>query len=139
MAALIRGDSEQRHSTLVWDARLHRAARKRAADMGRRGYFGHVDPDGNGPNYHVTQSGYKLPIKWTAFRASNQVESLIAGDIDPDKTCERWLNSPKHRRHILGLTGFFLDHTRFGVAHARVPGSPYTDYWVYISAPPEKL
>jgi uncharacterized protein YkwD len=137
MAALIRGDSQQRRESLVWDERLHRVAQKRAADLGRRAYFAHVDPDGLGPNHHLTQAGYRLPIKWTAFKSSNQVESILAGDIDPDKACERWLKSGKHRRQLLGLNGFFQAQTRFGVAHARIPGSPFTDYWVYIGAPPE--
>ena len=79
MAALIRGHSGQTRPQLNWDSRLAKSARNRAADMGHRGYFNHVDPDGRGPNWYVTRTGYKLPLQWTAFEYSNQVESIVVG------------------------------------------------------------
>lgn len=138
MAALIRGNPGQRRDTLIWDARLHSAAQKRARDMGERKYFNHVDPDGCGPNFYVLQTGYRLPIEWTAFKSANQVESILAGTANPDKAFDLWLNSGKHRQQVLGLNPFFELQTRFGIAHVNVPGSPHKDYWVYIGAPPEK-
>lgn len=138
MAALVRGAKGQKRDRFIWDSRLHATARKRATDMGRRGYFNHVDPDGRGPNWHVSRSGYRLPIKWTAFESSNQIESILAGSESADDAYRRWIVSGKHRRQLLALNPFFEIQTRFGVARASVPGSQYGHYWVFISAPPEE-
>ncbi|MFT6864155.1 MAG: hypothetical protein ACJAVK_002718 [Akkermansiaceae bacterium] len=137
MAALVRGHSSQKRTDLVWDAKLTSAARKRARDMGERAYFSHVDPDGHGPNWYVTQAGYSLPIKWKAFKAANQVESILAGHSTAEKAFSRWMESQKHVSHLLALNPFYQDQTRFGIGHVVVPNSPWLDYWVFVSAPPE--
>ncbi|MFT7173757.1 MAG: hypothetical protein ACI9NQ_001982 [Paracoccaceae bacterium] len=138
MAALARGHSEQKRKSLVWDARLASVARARATDMGRRAYFNHIDPDGFGPNHHITTSGYRLPIKWTAFAEANQVESILAGHASADTAFKRWMGSKKHVNHILALNPFYVNQTRVGIGHAYVPNSPYKHYWVFLSAPPER-
>ena len=138
MAALIRGHSKQKRTSLVWDSRLASAARARATDMGRRKYFNHVDPDGFGPNYHVTKAGYRLPIKWTAFDGSNQVESILAGNSSAYVAFKKWMGSKRHADHILALKPFYGSQTRFGVGFAYVSDSPYKHYWVFLSAPPEE-
>ena len=137
IAALVRGHSKQSRKQLNWDARLSKSARQRALDMANRGYFDHVDPDGNGPNYYVSQAGYKLPIKWTAFRAANQVESIVAGHATAESAFAHWMTSPKHVGHLLARDIFYEDQTSFGVGHAYVPGSPFGHYWVFHSAPPK--
>jgi uncharacterized protein YkwD len=138
IAALARGHSQQKRTSLIWDKRLTQAARARAKDMGTRGFFSHVDPDGHGPNWHITKTGYRLPIKWTAFKGANQVESILAGHESPDAAFKMWMGSPKHVSHILALNHFYADQTRIGVGYAYVPNSPYKHYWVFLSAPPEK-
>lgn len=138
MAALVRGHSSQKRTQLIWDARLANAARRRALDMGKRGYFSHVDPDGNGPNWYATQAGYRLPIKWNAFKEANQVESILAGHSTAKGAFDRWMKSKKHANHLLALNSFYQDQTHFGIAHVEVPNSPWRDYWVFMSAPPEK-
>lgn len=138
MAALVRGHSSQKRTQLVWDSRLASAARARALDMGKRGYFSHIDPDGYGPNWYVTQAGYRLPIQWTAFKSENQVESILAGSNTSQGAFDRWMGSRKHTSHLLAINPFYRNQTRFGVAHVVLPNSQWKDYWVFISAPPEK-
>jgi len=77
MAALIRNHPRQKRAAMVWDRRLHSVAKKRATDMLTRDYLSHTDPDGFGPNWHVTRSGYRLPKAWTTFPSSNQIESYL--------------------------------------------------------------
>jgi uncharacterized protein YkwD len=138
MAALVRGHPRQKREALVWDARLAAVARERARSMGTRGYFGHVDPDGFGPNWYVTRAGYRLPLQWTAFDGANQVESILAGHATAEAAFQKWMGSKQHSAHLLALNPFYQNQTRFGVACVTVPGSVYRDYWVFLSAPPER-
>lgn len=137
MSALARGHPQQKRSTMIWDARLNAVARARAKDMGTRQYFGHVDPDGYGPNWHITKTGYRLPIRWTASDEGNQVESILAGHESVDAAFRMWMGSSKHITHILGHSDFYRNQTQFGAGYAFVPHSLYKHYWVFISAPPE--
>jgi len=123
--------------TLIWDARLSKVARARAQDMAKRGYFSHVDPDGRGPNWHVTQAGYRLPIKWTAFDKANQIESILGGYASAEAAFKYWLDSPKHATHLLARSAFYQEQTRYGIGYANVPNSEFKHYWVFLSAPPE--
>lgn len=138
MAALIRGHSAQTRQQLNWDPRLAKSARNRARDMGRRGYFNHVDPDGRGPNWHVTRTGYPLPLKWNAFDSANQVESIVAGYPTAEGAFYGWMKSPKHLSHLMAQNRFYKEQTNFGVGYAFIPGSPYGHYWVFHTTPPEK-
>ena len=138
MAALIRGHSGQNRKHLNWDSRLAKSARKRAKDMGRRNYFSHTDPDGYGPNWHVTQAGYRLPISWTAFKDGNQVESIVAGYPTAEEAFYGWMQSPKHLSHLIARNRFYQEQTNFGVGHSFIPGSKHGHYWVLHTAPPSK-
>lgn len=138
MVALVRGHPRQKRDALVWDARLAAAARARARSMGTRGYFGHVDPDGYGPNWYVTRTGYRLPLQWTAFAGANQVESILAGHGDAQAAFQKWMASKQHSAHLLALNPFYQNQTRFGVACVTVPGEAYRHYWVFLTAPPEE-
>jgi uncharacterized protein YkwD len=123
---------------LVWDSRLAASARTRARDMGTRRFFSHVDPDGHGPNWHVSRTGFRLPLKWTAFKKSNQIESIIAGHATAEPAFRHWIASKKHSHHILASNPFYQNQTLVGVGYSYVPNSPYRHYWVFNSAPPEK-
>lgn len=122
---------------------LTQVARSRSEDMGNRRYFGHVDPDGNGPNIKVAQAGYPLPRHFLRDRSSNFIESLIAGRatgqqaID-DLIIDAGINPPGHRIHLLAMDNFFQRHTEVGIGFACVPGSPYTYYMTVLTAYPER-
>ena len=135
MAGLMRGHPKQKRKTLLYNARLTSVARARARDMARRNYFGHVDPDGHGPNWHLTRAGYRLPIEWTAFKNSNQVESILGGKATAKEAFHTLVNSSGHRSHLLAAAPFYENHLRYGVGYAYDPSSTYHHYWVIITAP----
>jgi uncharacterized protein YkwD len=125
------------------NAILTQVARSRAEDMGQRRYFGHVDPDGNGPNIKVAQAGYPLPRHFLRGRDSNFIESLVAGratGVEGINTLiiDAGINPPGHRIHLLALSDFFQQHTEVGIGFACVPGSPYRYYMAVLTAYPER-
>ncbi len=118
------------------DARLVAVARARAADMARRDYVAHVNPDGNGPNHLVRATGYVLPAWWGTDRAANYIESLGVGYTSASETWSALMASPHHRTHLLAQDAFYRDQTSFGIGHYYDAGSTYRHYWVIITAPP---
>lgn len=94
-------------STLAPDARLAAVARAHSLDMARRGYMGHVSPEGLGPDDRAREAGI-------AFRqfAENVASNLHAED--PVATAvEGWMESRGHRKNILEAK-----YTRTGVGVA---------------------
>lgn len=133
---LLREHPDQRRSKLVCNPKLSAVARARAQDMGQRAYFSHVNPDGHGPNFLVRQAGYILPSEYSTAPNGNNIESIGAGAGDADGMWNAWMQSSKHLNHILGQDDFFSQQTEYGIGFARVPGSPYQFYWVFISSKP---
>ncbi len=129
-------DPGQQRPFLQLDPILTQVARSRALDMGRQHYFGDVGPNGEGPDYQVQQAGYVLPAIWGTARDTNYIESIAAGESSADATWRDWMNSGPHRQHVLGTNAAYVTETSYGVGYAAVPGSPYTYYWVVITAPP---
>lgn len=122
--------------TMVCNPTLAAVARARALDMGQRGYFGHVNPEGQGPNYAVRQAGYMLPAEYSTEISSNNIESIGAGAGDADTMWNGWVTSGKHSLHILAANEFYAEQIEYGIGFAEVPGSPYSYYWVFISSKP---
>lgn len=128
----------QRRPVTNCNATLSAVARARAQDMANRGYFGHVNPDGIGPDYLIERAGYNLPEFYGVTRSSNHVESIAAGGIYPTANAA-WsalLTSPAHRQHLLATEDFFSKQTEFGVGYVYVENTRYQHYWVFISAHP---
>ena len=133
---LVRESGQQRNrSEMVLDPVLTAVARARAADMAKRGYFSHVNPDGNGPNHLMQLAGYPLPASWLGSRSANNGESIGAGYATAEAAWQGWMNSPVHRTHLLAKQSFYRNQTSFGVGHYHDPGSPMRHYWVVITAP----
>ena len=78
-------------STLLEDQRLQSLARRYSYDMYTRGYFGHVDPEGETPFDRLLGSG---------IRYSAAAENLAMAP-SPSDAFEDFLDSPDHRRHLL--------------------------------------
>jgi hypothetical protein len=138
VAELMKRDSNQHRSSLTYNSILAGVARQRAYDMGKRNYFGHVNPDGIGANYLITQAGYALPSFYGNLKSSNNVESIAAGSETSAEVWQSWMHSSGHRAHILGLDDFYAAQIDYGIGHAFVPGSQYGHYWVIITARQEK-
>ena len=97
-------------------------------------YFGHVNPDGYGPNYLVRQAGYPLPTWYDPAPDGNNIESIAAGYPTPDAVWNAWMTSPAHRNHLLGLDPFWADQIEYGIGYVYDPESDYDHYWVVITA-----
>ncbi len=91
-------------SQLTWSDTLAKAAKLKAEDMLKNGYFAHTSPSGVTPwhwlsnvNYNFMYAGENLAINFTE---SENVERA-------------WLNSPKHRDNIMSK-----NFTEIGIATA---------------------
>jgi|GEM_PF-2248400 len=140
LASLIQSHGSQTRPTMVWDERLHIAARAKARDLAKRGYVDHVDLDGYGMNYVAKLAGYGVPTWYTGGIGGNNVESLAGGQDTPTEALNAWLGSPGHKSHVFANpvdSGFFFDQTHFAVGHWYDPSSLYKHYWVFVSLPPD--
>lgn len=123
---------QKRHNPHT-DPILMAAAQAKATDLATRDYANHVSPDGVSANQNLLNFGYPLPDWWD--RASNQVESFAAGQVDVAAAFAALLSSPKHRLHIAGDDLFWASQDCFGVGYAWTPNSRYHAYYTVISAP----
>ncbi|MEZ4861932.1 MAG: AAA-like domain-containing protein [Caldilineaceae bacterium] len=128
--------SGQQRTSMSCNPILAAVAHARAEEMGRRAYFGHVNPEGYGPNYLVQAAGYVLPSLYGQDPTSNNIELIGAGPATAQVMFDAWMGSSKHRTHVLAENEFYRSQTEYGIGFAEVPGSPYTYYWVFISAYP---
>ena len=134
IASRMQSASGQRRAFLTFDPILSQVARERAADMAKRGYFDHTNPDGHGANYLVRKAGYILPSGYPGD--GNNIESIAAGGSSAGTTWGDWMGSPDHKKHLLGEISFFAAQTSYGIGFYEDAGSPYRYYWVVITAPP---
>ena len=137
IAELAINNPDQERQNMTCNSTLAEVARARALDMGQRDYFSHVNPDGHGPNFLVSQAGYTLPNGWTSPATLNYIESIAGGYITAQEAWDAWLNSSGHRAHVLGEDPFWAAQTNYGIGYAYVENSSYRHYWVFISAPPQ--
>src|SRR5262245_25720166 len=86
---------------LAWSAPLARVAVKHSADMVRRHYFSHVDPDGRDPFDRMRAAGLD-------FSAAG--ENIAAGQRDAATVFASWMDSRHHRENILSR-----DYTQMGI------------------------
>jgi len=137
IANLAASNPGQMRPSFVCNAILAQVARARALDMAQRGYFSHINPEGLGPNFLVSQAGYVLPSGWTTPANLNYIESIAGGFATAGEAWNAWLSSPGHRVHVLGEDPFWAAQTNYGIGYAFVQNSPFEHYWVFISAPPQ--
>ncbi|MBM3275233.1 MAG: hypothetical protein FJZ00_08765 [Candidatus Sericytochromatia bacterium] len=95
---------------------LNRVAQNRSADMARRRYFDHTDPDGRDPFWHLRNAG----IRYMAG-----AENIAMGQRSAAEVVTGWMNSPGHRANILNGR---LGHIGVGLAR----DSRGTPYWTQI-------
>ena len=125
---------------LKWNETLAKVAETKAADMARRNYFGHVDPDGYGINYFINKSGYKLVPEWIKERNLNYFESIAVNYPNGEDAVKMLIidkNTPSlgHRKHLLGLDNWNASLTDIGIGFCRrESGSKYKTYTCIIIA-----
>lgn len=140
VADLMINHPDQHRAQLICDPILAQVARARAADMAQRDYFDHVNLDGYGPNYLVTQAGYVLPDWYSQSPDANNIESIGAGYPTAQAVWDAWLVSPGHRRHVLAGEGgtannFYATQEAYGIGYWEEADSRYRRYWVVLTAP----
>lgn len=119
-------------SRLASDQLLTYAAWHHSADMAKRGYFAHTNPDGEDPNARFRRHGGRGPIG-----------ENIAYDLTIDAAHNRLMSSPGHRANILHeafthigvgvyftgshfyITQLFQRKPRDAAVNRRGSGSPY--------------
>jgi uncharacterized protein YkwD len=96
---------------VTWSSRLYSSARRHSYDMRRRGYFGHVSPDGVRLTHRVRPTGYlRGPGRWWLG------ETLARGTgraITPQAVIQALLDSPAHRAVLLNRV---YDEVGIGIA-----------------------
>lgn len=107
---------------LVMEARLRCAARVHSLDMVTRGFFDHVNPDGEDPFVRMEHAGY-------SFQAAG--ENIAAGQTTPQEVVDGWLQSPGHCSNIMSP-----DFTEIGVGYVFAPEDQFPHYWTQTFGAP---
>lgn len=71
---------------------LRTVAQGHSEDMARRGFFGHVNPDGKNPFDRLREAG----ISWTGPAGEN----IASTRRSPSGVLRLWLDSPDHRANL---------------------------------------
>lgn len=77
---------------LTMDPALRCAARVHSRDMNLRDFFGHTNPDGDGPADRMRAAGY-MPLFWA--------ENIALGNASPQAVVDGWMNSDGHCANIM--------------------------------------
>lgn len=102
---------------LVMHQLLREAARLHSEDMGNRGFFDHVNPDGLDPFDRMAATGFQGPYPWG--------ENIAAGYPTAEAAVAGWMSSETgHCANIMEPA-----YGVIGVGYAVVPGSQMTHYW----------
>ena len=97
---------------LILDPVASEAAYEHSWDMHLRGFFDHVNPDGEHPHDRLARHGVEFEISR---------ENLARGHASPQDVVEGWMASPSHRANIL-----YGGWTHIGVAvHSGAANGPW--------------
>jgi len=85
------------------------------------------------PNELIRRSGIKLPSAYDFL--GNQVESVSGGTSFPIEAFDQFMNSPPHRKHLMGESELGLEQDQIGVGFYQDKQKKHEQYWVvYITA-----
>jgi uncharacterized protein YkwD len=85
--------AKEKLNSLEVSPKLTRAAQRHAEDMAKRKEMGHEGSDGSMPADRIKDAGY-------TYRRSG--ENVAYGRYTPEKLMQGWMESPPHRKNILG-------------------------------------
>ena len=77
---------------LIYSVKLEETADLHVTDLWQRGFFAHINPDGQNPGDRALEAG---------FCHKYVGENLAAGQNTPDRAMEAWINSPSHHENLL--------------------------------------
>ncbi|ABS62083.1 SCP-like extracellular [Parvibaculum lavamentivorans DS-1] len=102
--------------TLSADATLQRAAAVHAADMAMRDYFGHHNPEGQGPRERVlaVNPEFKGRVAENLQMVEGPSYAAMSDDALAKVLTDKWAQSPMHRKNMQ-----LPDMTQSGVGIAR--------------------
>ena len=114
--AVNRWRAERGAAALRTDATLERAAAVHAADMAQRDYFGHHNPDGQGPRERVlaVDPDFSASLSENIHRLDGAGYAATSDAALAMAIVEGWSRSPQHRRIMQSAAA-----TRSGVGVAR--------------------
>jgi len=102
---------EEKLKSLEVSPKLQEAAQKHADEMAETGELTHEGKDGSKPADRIKAEGYR-------YRRCG--ENIAYGPTTPKEVMEGWLDSPPHKKNILG------SFTQIGMGHAKSKdGTPY--------------
>lgn len=99
---------------LVMQPNLRCAARVHSKDMADRGFFDHVNPDGDDPFDRMMKAGYVI--------MTTAGENIAAGNATAEATMAQWMNSDGHCANIMNP-----DYKEIGVGY--YPGGQWGHLW----------
>lgn len=104
---------------------LSEAATLKAQDMAKRGYFSHIDPDGDKPWKWISKTGYQYTYAG---------ENLAIDFIDSKDVTDAWIASRTHRSNLVNS-----NFTQFGigVANGIFENKPTTFVVQFFATPAE--
>ena len=102
---------------------LNRVAAAYSEAMVRRGFYGHVDPDGHDVGDRLRAANYPTLVS---------AENIARGQPSPAEVVAGWMASPGHRANILNP-----DLQRIGAGYAFTGTPPYHHYWTHVFATPD--
>jgi len=124
-------NSQQCRDFININPSLVEAAEYRANHMADNDYFNHTDPlTGETPNEVVTRFGFDMHSSYPS--QGNNGESISAGRKTIRESYESLLDSPPHRKHLLGLSNFFCQQREIGVGFAHNENSTFKYYFVVL-------
>lgn len=87
-------DYRARHGLepLIYSVKLEETADLHVMDLWQRGFFAHINPDGQNPGDRALEAG---------FCHKYVGENLAAGQNTVDRAMQAWINSPSHNENML--------------------------------------
>lgn len=103
---------------LALDVTLREVARAHSEDMATRGFFDHVNPDGDDPFDRMDAAGFTGALPWG--------ENIAGGSPTPESVMQGWMASDGHCENIMNP-----DYTVIGVGYFERADDPQglRHYW----------
>jgi len=103
---------------LTYSIKLEETADLHVADLWQRGFFAHINPDGQNPGDRAMEAG---------FCHKYVGENLAAGQKTVDRTMSAWINSPTHNENMLET-----EYVYVGMGYSIDPNG--REYWAQVFA-----